>query len=373
MSVYKRGGRYWYTFVFDGRRIQRSAKTKNAKLAADIEKAAWNNLARGAVGLPTDGPQKNITVGELLDTLKATFEDEKKLSQQQLSVLKLARREFGSKLASELTSKDVEAYITEKRQDGKKNATINRVTETLRRAFRVAKLPAPEIRHLSEAGNARKGFFSVQELELVVANLPENLRDFTRFAFATAWRKGEVASLRWSDVEDDLIRLRAERSKNGEARQIVIDGDLTEIIKRRRALRAIETSEGTLLCENIFHRKGEVVVEFRKSWARACVAAKVGTMACSKCKGEGDDLTCPHCNRPTKYRGKIFHDLRRSGVRDMIRGGVPQSVAMKISGHKTASMFRRYDIASESDLRQAMLSVQKYREAELQKVVSLGR
>lgn len=134
----------------------------------------------------------------------------------------------------------------------------------------------------------------------------------------------------------------------------------------------VENSEGTTLSDHIFHRDGLPIREFRKSWARACVAAKVGMMTCAKCQDEGKDLFCLHCKVATKYRGKIFHDLRRSGVRDMIRGGVPQNVAMKISGHKTASMLRRYDIASESDLRQAMLSVQKYREAERQKVLSIA-
>jgi integrase len=68
-----------------------------------------------------------------------------------------------------------------------------------------------------------------------------------------------------------------------------------------------------------------------------------------------------------------FHDLRRSGVRHMVRAGVPQNVAMKISGHKTASMFRRYDIANEEDLRAAMESVAKYHEAAGKKVISMGQ
>jgi hypothetical protein len=56
----------------------------------------------------------------------------------------------------------------------------------------------------------------------------------------------------------------------------------------------------------------------------------------------------------------------------MVRSGVPQSIAMKISGHKTASMFRRYDIASEDDLRSAVQAVERYHEAAKQKVVSAG-
>jgi len=70
--------------------------------------------------------------------------------------------------------------------------------------------------------------------------------------------------------------------------------------------------------------------------------------------------------------GRIFHDFRRSGVRNLVRSGVPQSVAMKISGHKTASMFRRYDIASEADLREAMLRVESYNKSQVEKVVPLA-
>ena len=104
-------------------------------------------------------------------------------------------------------------------------------------------------------------------------NLPADLRDFTRFAFATAWRKGEIASLRWSDVEDGVVRLRGEHSKNRESRQIVIDGEITGIIERRRQCSRGKTAMACRLAEYIFHRHGERIAELRKSWATACVMA----------------------------------------------------------------------------------------------------
>jgi integrase len=289
--------------------------------------------------------KKDVTIGDLLDSLENDYRMRNKDTAKNRSTIKGARRAFGSILAGALTSAQVDAYITKRLAAGARPATVNRTTEIVRRAYKVAKHATPEIRHLSEKGNERKGFFNVEELEKVVNNLPEDLQDFTRFGYATGWRKGEISSLKWSDVEDGIIRLRGENSKNREPRQITIDGDLVEIVRRRRALRAVETPDGILLCEFVFHRDGSAVAEFRKSWKTACEAAGVD---------------------------RLYHDLRRSAVRDMIRSGVPQSVAMKISGHKTASMFRRYDIASEGDLRQAMLSVQKYRDAERQKVVQMA-
>lgn len=340
MSIYKRGGRYWYSFVFNGRRIQRGAKVRNAKDARDIERAEWNRLARGEAGLP-DNSQPSRTVGELLDSLKALYADEGKIGPKTQSVLKLARHAFGSKIATQLTTADVETYIAAERAKGKRNATINRVTEKVRRAYRVAKVTAPDIRHLSEKDNARKGFFSDAEFRRVHAHLPEDLRDFAFFGYLTGWRKGEIASLAWSDIEEGVIRLRAENSKNREARSVVIAGELVTLIERRKQARLANG----VLTNLVFHRDGESVAEFRKAWASACKRAGVA---------------------------RLFHDLRRTAVRNMVRSGVPQSVAMKISGHKTASMFRRYDIANEDDLRAAMQAVERYQEAERQKVVVIA-
>ena len=194
---------------------------------------------------------------------------------------------------------------------------------------------------MSEAGNTRTGFFENSQIRQVIDNLRDHgkpvpdLADFCLFAFLTGMRKGEIASLRWQDVEDDLLVLRGENAKNGHARTIPLEGELAEIIERRQARRAVKVNGMVVLSDLIFHRRGKPIKEFRKSWATACKMAGVP--------------------------GRLFHDLRRSAVRDLVRSGVSQAVAKSISGHRTDAMFARYNISDVTDQRKALARVQEYR------------
>jgi integrase len=196
-----------------------------------------------------------------------------------------------------------------------------------------------------------------------VANLPEYLKDFARFAYYTGMRKGEIASLRWEDLDSDVIRLRAENAKNGKARSIPIDGQLEKVIERRRAARQVKAGSGVLLALLVFHHDGEAIADFRKAWATACVVAGLGKLTCRACGQPVSGHKCQECNTDAlKYSGRLFHDFRRSAARDMVRAGVPETIAMSISGHKTRSMFQRYDICNERDQREALRATEAYRQ-----------
>ena len=123
----------------------------------------------------------------------------------------------------------------------------------------------------------------------------------------------------------------------------------------------------------MFHDKGEPVGDFRKAWASACVSAGLGKMICPKCGDEGAERVCEPCKTETRYSGRIFHDFRRTASRNMIAAGVPQAVAMKITGHRTDSMFRRYAIVNEEQKREALAKTQQYlATAPARKVVAMG-
>ena len=109
--------------------------------------------------------------------------------------------------------------------------------------------------------------------------------------------------------------------------------------ERRRQARAVKVGTAVTMASTIFHRNAKPIGEFRKSWHTATVRAGLGKMVCRICKHEGEEKS--HCKKRCKYVGRTFYDFRRSGVRNLARAGVPQSVAMSISGHRTDATFKR--------------------------------
>ena len=101
-------------------------------------------------------------------------------------------------------------------------------------------------------------------------------------------------------------------------------------------------------CPFVFHVKSQAIGDWRKTWAKACIAA-------------GFLRTVQRPGRPDlKVPAKLFHDLRRTVVRNLVRAGVPERVAMSMTGHKTRSVFDRYNIVSEADLQQAATRLAAY-------------
>ena len=348
--LYLRGQTYWCAYYLRGREFRESTGETDFDKANKFLRRRLKEVHADEIGASVFiTPQsRQLTVGDLLGALRKDLDLQGKLSRERKGLLARAEADLGHWQAIALTAEAIDVYVQARLAEGAKPATVNRATQLVRQAYRLAiKRHAisrmPHVRHLSEAGNERKGFFSREEFDRMYANLPEAVADFALFGDLTGWRKSEIASLTWQDVEDGVIRLRGENAKNREPRQVVIAGELASLIERRQQARLVNG----VLTSHVFHRKGKPIKAFRGSWLNACRAAGV--------------------------TGRIFHDLRRTAVRNMIRSGVPQNVAMKISGHKTDRIFRRYDICNEDDLKAAMESLERYREAETKKVISIEK
>jgi hypothetical protein len=106
----------------------------------------------------------------------------------------------------------------------------------------------------------------------------------------------------------------------------------------------------------------EPIKDFRDAWWKACVTAGVGKFVCGQCGELVTSKKWQSCGGDREYTVLLFHDLRRTGVRNMIRNGISEKVAMVISGHKTRSVFDRYNITSYDDLVKAGEKIRDGRE-----------
>ena len=128
------------------------------------------------------------------------------------------------------------------------------------------------------------------------------------------------------DFEAGTVRLDAGTTKNDEGRVFVFGliDELREILEAQRdSAKRIGRERGEIV-RGVFHRNGGPVRTLRHVWEPACALAG-----------------CP---------GRILHDFRRTAVRNLVRAGVPERVAMQMTGHKTRSVFERYNIVSDGDL-----------------------
>jgi integrase len=244
-------------------------------------------------------------------------------------------------------------------------ATVNRELAALRRMFNLGKkngkvkFAAPTI-SLSKENNTRKGFLEHDQYRELRAVLPDYARNAFVAMYFTGMRIGEVLAIQWTqvDIAEREIRLEPGTTKNDEARTLPLHGELLELIQMQKEVRDRKFPT----CPWVFSRGGKRVKSFYKAWHTSCVKVGLGRMVCASCSGEFNKSgSCSTCEKKVKkYVGLIPHDLRRTGVRNLIRAGVDRSVAMKISGHKTESVFNRYNINSQTDLREAARSLSKY-------------
>jgi integrase len=328
--IYKRGRIYWIDWWHAGRNYRESSKSTLERDARALLQTRLGDAVKGRAPHPG-----RITVGDLLDEYLRDHEDNARTGLRQTrGHTRPVRASLGLDPAQALNSTRIQGYIRARLGLGLAPATVNLELRALARAYSLALRKgvltfAPHVPIL-DVKNARQGFWPRSEFLAVRAFLPPDLADFADWAFWTGMRKGEAAGIGWGTVdwETKTLTLPDLLDKAAQGRVIPLLGHLEAILRRREAQRV----SGLDL---VFHWRNRPIKQFRKTWAKACALA---------------GYTGPN----------LFHDLRRTGVRNLIRAGVPRKVAMAISGHKTESVFERYNIVDGKDLTNAVQDLQRY-------------
>jgi len=325
----------WIRYYRNGRRYEENTHTTRENDARRLLRLREGDIERGVPITPRIG---RLTFDEAAEDLLSDYKVNKKRSFEHVEhrVKVHLTSVFSGRRMAAVSTADVRRYIEHRQQSGAANATVNRELAALKRMFVLAIQSAkllyrPYIPMLQE-NNARTGFFEREQFESVRDHLPSSLRPLVTFAYYTGWRiMSEVLPLKWAQVDRraGTARLESGTTKNGEGREFDFSGlsPLKDVIDEQWRLHEELARSRQLLCPWVFHRNGKPILDFRHAWESACKAAG-----------------CP---------GRIPHDLRRTAVRNLVRAGVSERVAMKLTGHKTRSVFDRYDIVAPEDLREA--------------------
>jgi integrase len=329
-SIYQQKGsaNWWIQYYRNGKVYRQSAGTTMRRKA---ERILQGKLAEIANHSFIDPKSERTLVKELAEDFLRDYRinGRKSLSDVEARWRLHLSNEFGDLRASSVGNDQMTRYIAQRQTEGASNATINRELAALKRMFtlgvRARKVYAmPNFPHLEER-NVRKGFIEDSNYQaLAKACSAEGLwlRAMFEVGYNFGWRVSELLTMhvRQIDLASRTIRLEVGETKNDEGREVEMTPLVYALIQQ--CIVGKQSEDFVFTREN-----GKAVRDFRGSWEKVCKAAGLPEL--------------------------LFHDLRRTAVRNMVRRVIPERVAMTISGHKTRSIFDRYNIVSKSDLHEA--------------------
>lgn len=363
-SVYRpnpRSSVYWWKLSLGGVPLCGSTQVRTYREALQFLKQKKREHLQGKLSHNIE----KVTISDVVEAYLRNAELNEKPSYQDLEgAWRLhLQKEFGHLKAAQLTTDDIERYQHKRKASGAKPATINRAVQVLRAAYYLgAAATPPKVLHVPnfpmlEEKNTRKGFVEVPEY-LDFVEQCSKVGAWMLGAFETGytwgWRREEVTQLRVGqlDMFNRCARLNPNETKNDDGRVAYMTEALYQAL--------VPLVVGKSKQDFVFTREdGSHIVDFRKTWWEVCVAVDpvANRMFCRVCMTpttQSSRCVNPDCDsNNVGYRGRLYHDLRRTAVRNMVRNGIPKKVAMLISGHKSANVFKRYHIVVETDLEEA--------------------
>ena len=286
-------------------------------------------LGSRARGELSGGIPDRVLINELLDDVLNSDIEESTRKIWKLVVEKSIRPFFGKLKASRFSTDKMDQYRKKRKDGGVTDATLNRELSILRTAFyngrkrTPAKVNIVPYFPMVKETAVRQGFQSDEKYERLRDELPPELKALFVCDYNTGIRKSELLAIQWSQVDfkAGLITLSKGETKGKDARTCpILDGDMHDLLWAAYH----ERQENWPKSPRVYNRSGKQIKSFRDALKNACRRAGVSDLH--------------------------LHDMRHTAVRNMRDAGVPQSIRMQISGHKTDSMERRYSIVDKEDI-----------------------
>jgi integrase len=314
-------------YYVDGKRFRKSTGT-SVKVEAEAKLREWMGASeRGEKAKPQT---QGLTYADLRRDLLVYYAERqhkslktKKDGTPYLFPLTALDNFFNGRRVNHIDRETASAFVANRRKAGKSNSTINNSVRLLIRMFSLArdngKLTAVPKFELPKT-KSRQGFLPPEQFQKLFDAMPTNLQPMLLLLYHSGVRVGEAERIEWSAVNLDAatITLLEGETKNDESRILPLSDSLVTLLSR------VKLREG-----RVFPSKRAMQAAFPK----ACAAAKI--------------------------KGLMVHDLRRSAVRNLMHADVQQAVAMKISGHRDATVFQRYNIVDANQTTDAMPRVQR--------------
>jgi integrase len=358
-----------YQIYVNGKRERGSTGQRNKRAA---EAFVSKKLAEYYVGLSSPDILK-VKVSELVDDilLQHTNNGNRSVCDDKSRWKNHLTPFFGHLRATQVSSELIDRYINhrklQKTRSGRppENGTINRELALLKAAFNHGtEQTPPKVRfvphfNMLEENNIRRGFLQDEQyLRLSRECAVEGiwLVGLFEIAYAYGWREDELLTLRVGQLDLMAKIIDLGETKNGDQRMITMTEHVFQVLVRCVAGKKPE--------DFVFTRDdGSPVKDFRQSWWNASIRSGLGRFQCRECEqivSEGRKCAMCHAKKKAKYFGLHFHDLRRTGIRNMSRKGIPEKVGMLISGHKTDSVYRRYNIIDMEVVKAATAKIDQH-------------
>jgi len=315
-GIYQRGNVLWLRYAgLDGKIIFEPTGTDKLK---DAETKLHKRKAEIASGKqPEIIKIKNYSFKELaIEYVK--WAERQRGFEKKANIVKQLVAEFGHYPLRRFDTRMVEQFQTERLQKGHKPATVNRHVATLKHMFTkaddwnmVEEETVKRVRKakLLEENNRRLRYLSKEECTMLVNVCPAHLRPIVITALNTGMRKEEILGLKWDQVDMKNGFILLDITKNGERREIPINGTLRETLSN--IVRRIDVSY-------VFHdmEGGKRFGNIRRSFMTACRRANI--------------------------RDFHFHDLRHTFATHLVMAGIDLTTVKELLGHKTLTMTLRY-------------------------------